>query len=935
MTPDRWRKVQEVFAAATEREPESRAAYLEEACRDDPELKTEVESLLSSLGAAASGFLESPAIEGVPALSPTERAGPRAVGKGMRLGPYEILSPLGAGGMGEVYRAKDERLGREVAIKVLSTELSQDASRVKRFEKEARSASALNHPNIVTVYDVGSSNGLSYIAMEKVDGETLRKLVAGGPVPVKKLLAIATQIADGLARAHEAGIVHRDLKPENVMVTKDGLVKILDFGLAKLTSTGSGSDEGSMLPTVSGTTPGVIMGTVGYMSPEQASGATVDFRSDQFSFGSILYEMVTGKRAFSGKTPIDVLGAILNDEPPPIGAVNPHVPTQLRWTIERCLAKEPRQRYSSTDDLARDLATLRDHLSEATSGVAPGTPAKRRLWLPALLGVAVLLAGLGLGIVASHRPLPQPPVYRLVSFRRGTLGNARFAPDGRTIVYGAGFEGKPMQLYSTRSDSTESTMLPLPRADLLSISASGKMAIFLGRDPRPSVLAEVSLAGGAPRELLEAEWATADWAPAGDRLAVAREHRLEFPIGTVLYDAGPGRLVHSPRFSPDGRSIAFIENMNEEDWLQVVDLGGKKRTLVGPVGIYSLAWHPGTGEIWYSGHDSSSVAASAGGLIDINAVSQSGRHRVVARGTELYKVQDITPGGEVLLKVESTPMTLMCFPPGASKGVDLTWLDNSQGADLSDDGQSLLFGEAGAGAGLLGDVYLRKTDGSLPVHLGEGAAVALSPDKKWAISMPAVPADRLVLLPTGPGQPRTVRRDGFLYYAAMWFPDGGRLLIRASASGRPPRLYVQDLAGSTPRPLTPEGVQGMRPGGFLGAAISPDGKLVTARDAQGTAFLYPVEGGEPRVLPGSRPEDSIVRFDTKGDALFLASGGLPVRIDRLDLASGHREPWKEIGLADPTGAWGLEWLRLTPDGKSYAYSFVRTLSRLYVVDGLR
>ena len=348
--------------------PESRATFLEEACRDDPELRTEVESLLSSLGAASSGFLESPAIEGVPALSPTERAGSRSVGKGTRLGPYEILSPLGAGGMGEVYRARDERLGREVAIKVLSAELSEDASRVKRFEKEARSASALNHPNIVTVYDFGSSDGLSYIAMEKVDGETLRKLVAGGPVPIKKLLPIATQIADGLARAHEAGIVHRDLKPENVMVTRDGLVKILDFGLAKLTSTGSGSDEGSKLPTMSGTTPGVIMGTVGYMSPEQASGAAVDFRSDQFSFGSILYEMATGKRAFQGKTPIDVLGAILNEEPQPIGAVNPQAPTQLRWIIERCLAKEPRQRYSSTDDLARDLATLRDHLSEATSG---------------------------------------------------------------------------------------------------------------------------------------------------------------------------------------------------------------------------------------------------------------------------------------------------------------------------------------------------------------------------------------------------------------------------------------------------------------------------------------------------------------------------------------------------------------------------------------
>src|SRR5262245_35373491 len=224
-----------------------------------------------------------------------------------RLGPYEILSPLGAGGMGEVYRARDERLGREVAVKVLPPSVSSDPERVKRFEKEARSASALNHPNIVTVHDLGTTDGTSWIAMELVSGETLRSLLSSGPIQMKKLLGIATQVAEGLARAHEAGIVHRDLKPENVMVTKDGLVKILDFGLAKLTSTMSGSDEGSNLPTMTGTTPGVVVGTVGYMSPEQAGGQVVDFRSDQFSFGSILYEMATGKRAFQKKTAVDTL----------------------------------------------------------------------------------------------------------------------------------------------------------------------------------------------------------------------------------------------------------------------------------------------------------------------------------------------------------------------------------------------------------------------------------------------------------------------------------------------------------------------------------------------------------------------------------------------------------------------------------------------------
>src|SRR6266542_3247209 len=279
---------------------------------------------------------------------------------GARFGPYEVLSPLGAGGMGEVWKARDTRLGREVAVKVLPAEVASDSSRLHRFEKEARSASALNHPNIVTVYEIGSEGSVSYIAMELVEGKTLRAVLFAGALPVRRLLQIAAQVAEGLARAHEAGIVHRDLKPENVMVTKDGLVKILDFGLAKLTQAGSGSDEASQLPTETGTSPGVVLGTAGYMSPEQASGAVVDFRSDQFSFGSILYEMATGKRAFQKGTAIDTLSAILHEDPRPVAEINPEAPAPLRWIVERALAKDPEDRYGTTKDLARELATVRD-----------------------------------------------------------------------------------------------------------------------------------------------------------------------------------------------------------------------------------------------------------------------------------------------------------------------------------------------------------------------------------------------------------------------------------------------------------------------------------------------------------------------------------------------------------------------------------------------
>ena len=275
--------------------------------------------------------------------------------------------------MGEVYRAGDPRLGREVAIKVLTADLSQDASRVKRFEKEARSASALNHPNIVTVYDIGTSDGLSYIAMERVDGETLRKLLDGGALPLRKLLPIAAQIADGLARAHEAGIVHRDLKPENVMVTRDGLVKILDFGLAKLSSTGSGSGEGSRLPTMTGTTPGVDHGD----GRVHVAGAGERDRG-RLPVGPV---RLRGDAVRDGDRQARVPGEDRDRHArgdPERGAANRSRRSTLRrrrsscWIVERCLAKEPRQRYSSTDDLARDLATLRDHLSEATAGGAPG-----------------------------------------------------------------------------------------------------------------------------------------------------------------------------------------------------------------------------------------------------------------------------------------------------------------------------------------------------------------------------------------------------------------------------------------------------------------------------------------------------------------------------------------------------------------------------------
>src|SRR5215470_8023180 len=386
---------------------------------------------------------------------------------GDRLGPYEILTPLGAGGMGEVYRARDPRLGRDVAIKVLPVSVSSDPDRLHRFEQEARSASALNHPGIVTIYEIGHADSHSYIAMELVQGRTLREVTAEGALPTKRLLSLGAQFSDALARAHGAGIVHRDLKPENLMVTRDGFVKILDFGLAKLALPESGGS--SELPTLARpeTAPGIVLGTVGYMSPEQASGKPVDFHSDQFSLGSILYEMATGRRAFSRGTTAESLAAIIREEPESVESLAPASPVTLRWLIERCLAKDPEERYASTRDLARDLAHLRDHLSEVSGETARSLVKPRKKWIVPALTIATLFAvALAVWSASTRKPqssgrpirfsVPIPPgtTYAPPEVSRGVS----VSPDGSRLVIEAFSKGR-RRLFVRSLDSEEATEL--------------------------------------------------------------------------------------------------------------------------------------------------------------------------------------------------------------------------------------------------------------------------------------------------------------------------------------------------------------------------------------------------------------------------------------------------------------------------------------------
>ncbi|HEY3124724.1 MAG TPA: protein kinase, partial [Thermoanaerobaculia bacterium] len=825
--------------------------------------------------------------------------------------------------------ARDTRLGREVAIKVLPPEVSADADRLRRFEKEAQAASFLNHPNIVTIYEVERIDSTSFIAMELIDGKTLRDVVSEGALPLRKLLGIATQIADGLARAHSAGIVHRDLKPENVMVTKDGLVKILDFGLAKLAHPGLEGGQEAEVPTVSaGTKPGIVMGTVGYMSPEQASGHPVDFRSDQFSFGSLLYEMATGMSPFRRATAAQTLAAIIQDEPESVATVNPKIPTPLRWIIEQCLAKEPRDRYASTEDLTRDLARIRDHLSEVSSVEAISPPASRsRRRVGSAIAAVALFAALGGAFFLSRQTGNRPiPSFQRLTFRRGTVNAARFASDGQTIVYSAAWEGKPPDVFSTRPESLEGRSLGFPGADLFALSSAGEMALALPGSGAGYILARAPLGGGAARQLVE-NVEEADWAPDGKSLAVIRnvegKYRLEFPVGKVLYEAD-GMLTHI-RVSPDGGRVAFIDRPKGMEGprgsVVVAGLSGKRQTLSRELPAWGLAWSSSGKEVWFSAHDGSTPYA-------LNAVTLSGRQRVIARAPVNLNLQDISRQGSVLVtRGITTAETFGHLARDSGEGErNLTWMDRAEAHDLSPDGETILYREIGEGLRAGGAVYVRKGDGSFVGPLGEGAAMALSPDGKWVLAIRGSPVE-LVLLPTGPGEPKTLPRGNIEIPRTWfrWFADGKRILFMANEPGRPRRCFAQDIEGGAPKPVTPEGKFGCR-------VPSPDGKFVITRDAE----MYPLEGGEPRPVPGLSRAERLLQWSADGKAIYVRNPEeLPAKVYRIDLATGRRQLWKELAPSDPSGVDEIPLISITPDGRSYVYSYNRELSDLYLVEGLK
>ncbi len=856
---------------------------------------------------------------------------------GARLGPYEIVSPLGAGGMGEVYRARDSRLKREVAIKVLPQAFSLDADRLRRFEQEALATAALNHPNILAVFDIGTSEGSPYVVSELLEGETLRERLRGGSIAVRKTLDYALQIAHGLAAAHEKGIIHRDLKPENLFLTKDGRVKILDFGLAKLTQIEAGAH--TSLPTMThATEAGVVLGTAGYMSPEQVRGTAVDARSDIFSFGAILYEMLSGKRAFHRDTAADTMSAILREDPPELNETNRNVSPALERMVQHCLEKNPEQRFHSASDIAFDLEHLTG-VSGSTArvaAVAGGRPQGKLLAAVAgVLGLGVVMLGLGWWLGSRGSGPAAMAEYQQITFRTGSIGNARFTPDG-SIVYSAAWDGGEEQLYMSRTDDPGSRELGIKDAELLSISKGGELAILLRMAPhggyaRSGTLARVPLSGGTPREVLE-NVGDADWSANGESMAIVRyvpennHWRLEYPIGKVLLDTI--NWISHPKISPDGKWIAFADHENpggdDEGSLAVIGADGKeqeKKLSSGWTSLQGILWSPAGDEIWFTSTNMGQAANPRG-------VTLSGKLRTMTNVPGGMWLEDLR-NGTVLAVANHVRLSIRGMAPGGKEEHELGWFGWSNLREISGDGRKILFEEEGDGGGPNYTVYLRDTDGSPPARIGEGLAMAISPDTKWAITKRAK-GGPLNLVPTGAGEARQLTHDAVSYDGVRFFPDGKRLLAYGIEAGHGGRDYVIDLSSGDSKAVTPEGMGGV--------VISPDGKSVAVRAADGKRGVWSLEKGGFRAIPGLESKDSVIGWTPDGESVYVAPfirGAKAVQVYRANMQTGKMEPWKSFGAE--MGAQGAEMAppHLSIDGTAYAYIYVRTLSEAYVVKGLK
>ena len=852
---------------------------------------------------------------------------------GTRLGPYEILAPIGSGGMGEVYRAKDTRLDRDVAVKILPASMAADADSRARFEREAKAVAALSHPNIVNIFDTGIEQSQLYVVMELLDGETLRERLVSGALTVRKTIDVAVQVAKGLAAAHDKALVHRDLKPENIFLLGDGQVKILDFGLARQAM---GTSSGATETVAALTNPGSVMGTVGYMAPEQVRGQAADARTDLLAFGAVLYEMLSGARAFQRDTSAETMTAILKDDPTELTGTRAEISPALDRIIRHCLEKNPIERFQTARDVAFALTSLSgSQVSSGAAAAAAAVPAPRRSMRVGIVAVLMLAAlAAGAWLMRQFTPTPEP-----VSFETKTLDSiwitrARFAPDGQTIYFSAASSGNVPELFVLRPGSMTPQPLGQRAAHLLSVSSKGELAVITGASYFHHFLFNGTLSrmsiDGAPKAWLE-HVREADWSPDGSTMAIVHvvdgQDQLEYPIGNVLYRF-PGYLS-DPRVSPDGTTVAFMEHQLQGDnrgWVKVVGADGKVTSLAGEYsGEEGLAWSADGRNLRFS-------AISSGGegyqLMTVNTTGAPAA-RLALSTPGAMMVHDISRNGRLLAMGYDRRWSMRAFVPGESAERDVGYLEFSINGALTADRKSLLFTDLSASAGANYALSLRDMATGKVVRLGDGYSLGLSGDSKWAGARLPSNGD-ILLYPLGAGQTVHVPKGAIESYSSQpwWFPHSPRLLVCGNEKGKKPRCYAQDISSGALTPLTPEGI--------VAAMIAPDEQTLLTFSTSGAVELRSTSNDRVTPAPGLKPTDVPVSWNADGKSMLVeTTARIPAIIERVDVVTGARTTLKELAPPDRAGLTMVRLSQWIDDGRGYVYEFQRTLSTLYVVTGVK